>query len=102
MWDSLKSLSLKDLPRLTSFCFWNCTLEFPSLEKLNVPDYPNMKIFSRGDLTMQRLQKFKINWTSVKLCSDYDLNTAIQKIHEKENAQISTSDAGASSSHHVE
>ncbi|KAL5786635.1 hypothetical protein ACOSQ2_009027 [Xanthoceras sorbifolium] len=102
IFNSLKSLSLKGLPSLTNFCSWNCTLEFPSLEELNVSHCPKMKIFSRGDLITQRLQKVKINQTSVELCPDNDLNTAIQQFHKKKNVRISTSDHGASSSHQVE
>ncbi|KAL5845722.1 hypothetical protein ACOSQ3_009246 [Xanthoceras sorbifolium] len=83
IFNSLKSLSLRQLPRLTSFCSWNCTLEFPSLEELNVSSCPNMKIFSGGDLITQRLPKVEINWTSVKLCPDNNLNTAIQQFHKK-------------------
>ncbi|KAL5835311.1 hypothetical protein ACOSQ4_014808 [Xanthoceras sorbifolium] len=52
---SLKSLSLERLLRLISFCYWNFTLEFPSLEELNVPRCLYMKIFSQGEMTIQRL-----------------------------------------------
>ena len=42
----LKSLMLEDLPSLTSFCSWNFTLKFPSLETLTVGQCPNINIFS--------------------------------------------------------
>ncbi|KAK3198744.1 hypothetical protein Dsin_022159 [Dipteronia sinensis] len=69
----LKSLKLQKLPSLTSFCSGNFILKFPSLETLDVIGCPNMKIFSQGDLTTQKLQKVKIDLKSVKLHSDFRL-----------------------------
>ncbi|TXG65311.1 hypothetical protein EZV62_006586 [Acer yangbiense] len=95
----LKSLDLLGLPSLTSFYSLNCTLKFPSLETLTVTRCPNLKIFSLGDLTTEKLQEVKIDWESVELRPDFNLNTAIQQSYEKAN---SAKDNGASSSHHFE
>ncbi|KAL5853780.1 hypothetical protein ACOSQ3_008898 [Xanthoceras sorbifolium] len=119
IFSNLKYLLLKNLRGLATFCSSSCTLEFPYLEKLNVSDCRNLKIFSQGELITQRLQKVKINYKLIKLCRDRaiqqfhekeistsdhhasssDLNRAIQQFHEKE---ISTSDDDASSSDDVE
>ncbi|KAL5769653.1 hypothetical protein ACOSP7_013807 [Xanthoceras sorbifolium] len=66
IFSSLKSLSLEFLIGLKSFCSWNFTLEFPSLEELTVFSCPNIKIFSRGNLTTPKLQKVEIDFKSVK------------------------------------
>ncbi|TXG65323.1 hypothetical protein EZV62_006598 [Acer yangbiense] len=96
----LKSLMLEDLPSLTSFCSWNFTLKFPSLETVTVRQCPNMKIFSKGDLTTQKLQKVKIGRESVELRPDFNLNTIIQQSYEKANEDIWNEDNGAYSSEH--
>ncbi|KAL5825165.1 hypothetical protein ACOSQ3_021228 [Xanthoceras sorbifolium] len=79
----LKSLSLYDLPNLTSFCFGNFSLEFPSLEELIVNNCPKMKIFSRRVLSTQMLREVEIDRESVELSPNLNLNEAIQQFHEK-------------------
>ncbi|KAL5783737.1 hypothetical protein ACOSP7_008766 [Xanthoceras sorbifolium] len=83
IFSNLKSLSLLHLPNLTSFCPWNFILEFPSLKEIDVSLCLNIKIFSRGDLITQRLQKADINGMSVKLCQDADLNKAIREFKKE-------------------
>ncbi|KAH9752966.1 Disease resistance protein [Citrus sinensis] len=56
----LKLLELDDLPRLTSFCLENYTLEFPSLERVFVTHCPNMKTFSLGILSTPKLHKVQV------------------------------------------
>ncbi|KAK1549303.1 hypothetical protein Q3G72_032094 [Acer saccharum] len=46
---------------------------------------------------MEKLQEVKIDWVSVELFPDFNLNTTIQQSHKKAN---SAKDNGASSSHH--
>ncbi|TXG65328.1 hypothetical protein EZV62_006603 [Acer yangbiense] len=96
----LKSLMLEDLPSLTSFCSWNFTLKFPSLETLTLRQCPNMKIFSQGDLTTQKLQKVRIGRESVELRPDFNLNTIIQQSYQKANEDIWNEDNDAYSSDH--
>ena len=56
----LKLLELDDLPRLTSFCLENYTLEFPSLERVFVTHCPNMKTFSLGIVSTPKLHKVQV------------------------------------------
>ncbi|KAH9753083.1 Disease resistance protein [Citrus sinensis] len=57
----LKVLILDDLPRLTSFCLENYTLEFPSLERVSVTHCPNMKTFSHGILSIPKPCKVQVS-----------------------------------------
>ena len=84
IFSKLECLSLESLPSLTSFCSGNYTLEFPSLEKLTVEGCHEMKIFSRGVLSMPTLQIVKINRKSIEPCQGVDLNITIQQLYEKE------------------
>ncbi|KAH9687125.1 AAA domain-containing protein [Citrus sinensis] len=56
----LKVLILDDLPRLTSFCLENYTLEFPSLERVSMTHCPNMKNFSHGILSIPKPCKVQV------------------------------------------
>ncbi|KAK2640398.1 hypothetical protein Ddye_028193 [Dipteronia dyeriana] len=94
----LKSLSLLFLPSLTSFCSWNVTLQFPSLEELIVDYCRQMKIFSPRVVTTQTLWKVEIESESIEPCPDIDINKAIQQFHENVNAKIASEDYGNSSS----
>ncbi|GAY33109.1 hypothetical protein CUMW_274640 [Citrus unshiu] len=62
----LKLLKLDNLPRLTSFCLENYTLEFPSLERVSVTLCPNMKTFSLGILSTPKLYKVQIGFRDIK------------------------------------
>ncbi|KAK2640737.1 hypothetical protein Ddye_022500 [Dipteronia dyeriana] len=59
---------------------------FSNLKKeLEVFKSPDIKIFSRGDLTTQILREVKIDEKSVELYHYADLNKAIQQFHGKAN-----------------
>ena len=82
----LKVLILDDLPRLTSFCLENCTLEFPSLERVSMIRCPDMKTFSQGILSITKPCKVQVtekeegelhHWEGNKL------NSTIQKCYEE-------------------
>ncbi|KAH9752939.1 Disease resistance protein [Citrus sinensis] len=62
----LKVLILDDLPRLTSFCLENYTLEFPSLEQVFVTLCPDMMTFSLGILSTPKLYKVQIGFRDIK------------------------------------
>ncbi|KAK2640403.1 hypothetical protein Ddye_028198 [Dipteronia dyeriana] len=98
----LKSLSLKYLPSLRSFCSWNVNLEFPSLEELIVYKCPQMKIFSQGVLIKQTLRKVKIDHKWIELRPEVDINKVIQEFHENVNIRTSIKDCEGSFSHHLE
>ncbi|GAY66519.1 hypothetical protein CUMW_249350 [Citrus unshiu] len=79
----LKLLVLDDIPRLTSFCLENYTLEFPSLERVSVTHCPNMKTFSLGILSTPKLHKVQV---TVKEEGELyhregNLNSTIQKCY---------------------
>ncbi|KAH9752952.1 Disease resistance protein [Citrus sinensis] len=82
--NELKLLELDDLPRLTSFCLENYTLEFPSLEQVSMTHCPNMKTFSRGISSTPKLYVVQVtereegehHWEGNKL------NSTIQKCYE--------------------
>ncbi|KAH9754663.1 hypothetical protein KPL71_015523 [Citrus sinensis] len=56
----LKELELCDLESQTSFCSGDCCFKFPSLERLAVDNCPNMKVFSRGELSTPKLHKLML------------------------------------------
>ena len=57
----LKVLILDYLPRLTSFCLENYTLEFPSLERISMTHCPNMKTFSQGIVSTPKLHEVQVS-----------------------------------------
>ncbi|KAK2637734.1 hypothetical protein Ddye_025529 [Dipteronia dyeriana] len=81
IFSKLKSLSLKSLLCLRSFCSGNYILEFPSLEKLSVKG-SNMEIFSTGVLSTPVLRKVKIILGLIEPV--VDLNKTIQQLYKKE------------------
>ncbi|GKV01641.1 hypothetical protein SLEP1_g14181 [Rubroshorea leprosula] len=84
----LKSLQLKCLPRLVSFCSGNCNFEFSSLEDVIVMGCPNMMTFSGGEVSTPNLQKVKFTedegvecWEDeVVECWEGGLNRTIQQL----------------------
>ena len=87
----LNSLSLYDLPTLGSFFhLGNCTIKFPSLEYLYVDRCPELKIFSNGVLSMQKLVHVELDgnyWSAYQtgLSAVEDVNTFIKRCWEKNN-----------------
>ncbi|TXG69608.1 hypothetical protein EZV62_004543 [Acer yangbiense] len=78
----LKSLLLFELPRLTSFCSWNYTFNFPSLETLYVRNCPKMKTFTSGGMITPMLREIELDFKGY-YCEGDDVNTSMQQIHEK-------------------
>ncbi|GKV44812.1 hypothetical protein SLEP1_g51964 [Rubroshorea leprosula] len=79
----LKFLTLRELPRLESFCSENFTFKFPCLEKVTVYQCPKLKIFSEGDLNTPLLQRVSIE-NEDKYHWEGDLNTTIQRMYMEE------------------
>ncbi|KAH9686944.1 AAA domain-containing protein [Citrus sinensis] len=80
----LKVLILDDLPRLTSFCLENYTLEFPSLERVSMTHCPNMKTFSQGILSTPKLYKVQVTKEEGELYHrEGNLNSTIQKCYKE-------------------
>ncbi|KAJ9185577.1 hypothetical protein P3X46_005194 [Hevea brasiliensis] len=77
----LKTLKLKYLQSLTSFCLGSYTLKFPSLEQVIVHGCPNLRIFSPGVLSTPKLQSVKVAWRKLHL--ERDLNATIEHSYEK-------------------
>ncbi|KAK2636990.1 hypothetical protein Ddye_031782 [Dipteronia dyeriana] len=77
----LKSLQLKYLSRLTSFCSWNYTFNFPSLETLSVENCPKMKVFASGVVLTPMLRAIQLD--SKGYYFEGDVNTTMQQIREK-------------------
>ncbi|GKV01650.1 hypothetical protein SLEP1_g14188 [Rubroshorea leprosula] len=76
----LKSLQLKCLPRLASFCLGNCNFEFSSLEDVIVMRCPNMMTFSGGEVSTPNLQKVKFTEDEGVECWEGGLNPTIQQL----------------------
>ena len=89
--NQLKYLSLYDLPTLGSFFhLGNRTIKFPSLESLYVVRCPELKIFSDGVLSMQKLERVRLDgnyWSAYQrgLFPVEDVNTFIKRCWEKNN-----------------
>ncbi|KAH9752940.1 Disease resistance protein [Citrus sinensis] len=81
----LKVLILDDLPRLTSFCLENYTLEFPSLEQVFVTLCPDMMTFSLGILSTPKLYKVQVSKKEEGEPHHWEgnLNSTIQKCYEE-------------------
>ncbi|KAH9687076.1 AAA domain-containing protein [Citrus sinensis] len=77
----LKLLELDYLPRLTSFCSENYTLEFPSLEQVSMTHCLNMKTFSQGILSTPKLCKVQEEGELRRW--EGNLNSTIQKCYEE-------------------
>jgi len=69
VFERLKSIKLKSLPRLVSFYSGNATLQCPCLKMVKVVKCPNMKTFSEG---VMKVPKF-----SIKTSKDSDNSIAI-------------------------
>ncbi|KAG8661037.1 disease resistance protein At4g27190 isoform X3 [Manihot esculenta] len=77
----LRSLTLKDLPNLNSFCNTIYALEFPFLETLEFRKCKRMETFSYGSLSMPKLEKVMINgrWHQL-MGSDPNLNAKMSEL----------------------
>ncbi|KAG8660989.1 hypothetical protein MANES_02G202959v8 [Manihot esculenta] len=77
----LRSLTLKDLPNLISFCNTTYALEFPFLETLEFSNWKRMETFSYGSLSMPKLQVVMINgrWHQL-MRSDLNLNAKMSEL----------------------
>ncbi|KAL5741057.1 hypothetical protein ACOSQ2_030237 [Xanthoceras sorbifolium] len=80
LFNQLLHLELHCLPRLTSFCSGNYTVEFPSLQQVIVRQCPNMKVFSKGTLSTPRLHKIQITEAEKEGIWEGGPNTTIQKM----------------------
>ncbi|KAK3227640.1 hypothetical protein Dsin_007502 [Dipteronia sinensis] len=80
IFNQLEYLELHSLPRLTSFCSRNLTIEFPSLHQVVVRQCHNMKNFSHGTLSTPRLHRLQITEEGEEGIWEGGLNTTIQKM----------------------
>ncbi|XP_044477898.1 disease resistance protein At4g27190-like isoform X2 [Mangifera indica] len=88
VFENLNKLSFDRMKSLMCFCSGNYTFNFPSLEKLNIANCPNMMTFCRGILSTPKLQK--ISYEKMKVENDgNDLNKTIQGLYKKKNQDIS-------------
>ncbi|GKV43156.1 hypothetical protein SLEP1_g50487 [Rubroshorea leprosula] len=76
----LKSLQLKGLPRLASFCLGSCNFEFSSLEDVIVMGCPNMMTFSGGEVSAPNLQEVKFTKDEGVKCWEAGLNPTIEQL----------------------
>ena len=90
--NQLNFLWLYDLPTLGSFFhLGNRTIKFPSLEFLYVTRCPELKIFSNGVLSMQKLRSVGLDGNYWSACQTgifpviEDVNTFIKRCWEKNN-----------------
>ncbi|KAK9062831.1 hypothetical protein SSX86_020021 [Deinandra increscens subsp. villosa] len=59
----LKSIELDDLPNLEGFFLgMNIDFQFPSLDNVKISDCPQMKVFTSGDSTAPKLNKYIHTW----------------------------------------
>lgn len=81
----LKLLKLSYLTRLTSFCFENYTLEFPSLERVSMIHCPNMKTFSQGFLRTPKLCKVQVTKKEEDELRHWEgnLNSTVRKCYKE-------------------
>ncbi|KAK3227641.1 hypothetical protein Dsin_007503, partial [Dipteronia sinensis] len=80
IFNQLEYLELHSLPKLTSFCSRNHTIEFPSLHQVVVRQCHNMKLFSHGPLSTPRLHRLQITEEEEGIWEG-GLNTTIQKMY---------------------
>ncbi|GLT95034.1 hypothetical protein SLE2022_127400 [Rubroshorea leprosula] len=101
VFSQLKSLQLRSLPKLSSFCTRKCDFEFPSLKEVIVIGCPQMKYFSMGKTVTKELQdvqwiadeeKQNVQWINDEEKRHWvgDLNSTIQdlftqKVHTNSN-----------------
>ncbi|XP_061355976.1 uncharacterized protein LOC133300448 [Gastrolobium bilobum] len=76
----LHHLCLGGLPNLKAFCKGSYNFNFPSLQKVEIKDCPNMEVFSRGssDTPMLEDVTIKIETHSSNYIQRKDLNATIQ------------------------
>ncbi|KAL5743198.1 hypothetical protein ACOSP7_029930 [Xanthoceras sorbifolium] len=79
IFNKLKYLELHCLPMLTSFCFGNYAIEFPSLQQVVVRQCPNMENFSQGALSTPRLHKLQTEEAEERFWEG-SLNTTIKTL----------------------
>ncbi|GLT96548.1 hypothetical protein SLE2022_141610 [Rubroshorea leprosula] len=80
VFSQLKSLQLRGLPKLSSFCTRRCDFEFPSLKEAIVIGCPQMKCFSMGKTITKELQN--VQWTNDEEKRHWagDLDSTIQDL----------------------
>ncbi|GKV43604.1 hypothetical protein SLEP1_g50875 [Rubroshorea leprosula] len=83
VFSQLKSLQLRGLPKLSSFCTMRCDFEFPSLKEAIVIGCPQMKYFSMGKTITKELRN--VQWTDDEEKRHWasDLDSTIQDLSLK-------------------
>lgn len=82
VFSKLKTLCLRDLDSLTSFCSANYTFKFPSLQDLLVIGCPKMKIFTtRESSIFPSVQVWYGETEDQWRWANDDLNTTIEQLH---------------------
>ncbi|KAH9752923.1 Disease resistance protein [Citrus sinensis] len=81
----LKLLILDYLPRFTSFCLENYTLEFPLLERVSMTHCQNMKTFSQGIVSTPKLHEVQVTEKKEDELRHWEgnLNSTIQKCYKE-------------------
>lgn len=76
---TLKKLELDGLISLRCFVSGNCSLDFPSLETLNIENCPTLEIFASGDLTLR-----EVSLDKQKYYCNNDLDEIVRTHHKSE------------------
>ncbi|OMO70425.1 Disease resistance protein [Corchorus olitorius] len=84
----LKYLNLKCLPNLGCFCLGSYSLVFPSLEELIVIQCPNMKIFTKGELTAPKLQNVQVTEDKGEGHTQGSNNTTLQQLFKEQQSEF--------------
>ncbi|KAG4950343.1 hypothetical protein JHK82_043704 [Glycine max] len=84
----LEELTLKYLPRLTSFCQGSYDFRFPSLQIVSIEECPVMDTFCQGNITTPSLTKVEYrlsrdNWCRIEDHWYGDLNTTVRTVFTK-------------------
>lgn len=89
VFSQLKTLALYNLPNLAMFYSGSCKIEFTCLQEVHVIECPNMRRFSRRDLSAPRLHTLRIGDIESgggpigdienEGCWEGDLNTSIEQ-----------------------
>ena len=78
----LKTLELRDLDSLGSFCSANYTFKYPSFQDLCVIGCPKMKIFTTGESITPPGVNVQYGERADQRCwANNDLNATIQQLH---------------------
>ncbi|KAF2294487.1 hypothetical protein GH714_011871 [Hevea brasiliensis] len=84
VFSKMKTIELKDLQSLTSFCLGSYTFNFPSLEQLSVHKCPKLRIFTAGVSSSPKLGGVRTSWQLDRERHwEGNLNATIEQLYMK-------------------